>query len=107
MYVLLLRKEIFADVFSGKKTSTSRQGKRPVMPHQKLRLITPDESVSVDTTVKSVTYCKFNELSLEEAIKEGYSSVEEMKEVLKGIYDIDKDENFTLIEFELPKELKR
>ena len=107
MYMLKLRKKMFAEVFSGKKTSTSRQGYRPIVPENELRLVAPDGSVSVDVIVTDVKHCKFDELTLEEAIKEGYSSLEEMKEVLKNLYDIEAEDNFTLIEFELPEELKR
>lgn len=102
MNVLQLRKEMFPAIFSGKKTSTSRQGIRPIVPQQELRLIAPNESVSVDVLVTSVNKCKFDELTIEEAIKEGYSSLEELKDTLKVIYDIEKDDNFTIIEFKLP-----
>ena len=102
MYILQLRKEMFRAIFSGKKTSTSRQGIRPIVPQQELRLIAPNESVSVDVLVTSVSQCKFDELTIKEAIKEGYSSLEELKDTLKKIYDIEKDDNFTIIEFKLP-----
>lgn len=102
MYVLQLRKEMFPAIFSGKKTSTSRQGFRPIVPQQELRLIAPDGSVSVDVHVTNVNQCKFDELTIGEAVKEGYSSLEELKDILKKIYDIEKDNNFTIIEFKLP-----
>ena len=102
MYVLELRKEMFPSIFSGKKTSTSRQGYRPIVPQQQLRLVAPNGSVSVDVFVTNVSQCKFDDLTIEEAIKEGYSSLKELQDTLKKIYDIEKDDNFTIIEFKLP-----
>lgn len=101
--VLKLRKEMFPAIYSGKKTCTSRQGTRNFTPQDKLVFAaTEDDSISVDVIITNVRHCKFDELTEEEAIKEGYESLEELKEVLGQIYDISKDNNFTLIEFMLP-----
>ena len=60
---------------------------------------TEDNSISTDVIVTNVKHCKFDELTEEEAFKEGYESLEELKKTLKKIYDISKDDNFTLVEF--------
>lgn len=100
MNVLKLRKEMFPLIYSGKKTCTSRQGIRDFTLYDKLIFVaTEDSSISTDVIVTDIKYCKFSELTKEEAIKEGYESLEELKEVLKKIYDISKDDNFTLVEF--------
>lgn len=104
MAVLKLRKEMFPAIYSGEKTSTSRQGKRSFKPGTYLTIVAKeDESVSVDVLITDVTHCKYDELNEKEAIREGYKSLKEMKEVLEKIYDISKDDNFTLIEFALKK----
>ena len=102
MHILKLRKEMFPAIFSGEKTSTSRQGIRLIAPQEELKLIAIDESVSVNVIVTNVYQCKFDELTVKEAIKEGYSSLEELKDTLKMLYNIEKDDNFTIIEFKLP-----
>lgn len=91
---------MFPAIYSGKKTSTSRQGIRDFTLHDKLIFVaTEDSSITTDVIVMNVKHCKFDELTKEEAIKEGYSSLKELKEALKKIYDISKDDNFTLVEF--------
>ena len=104
MATLKLRKEMFPAIYSGKKTSTSRQGIRDFKPGTNLTIVAQeDELTSIDVLITDVTRCKFNELNEEEAIREGYNSLKEMKETLEKIYDISKDDNFTLIEFSLRK----
>ena len=102
MYMMRLRQEMFPLILSGKKTSTSRQGKRVIKIGQELRLLSADGDIT-DVLVTNVEYCKFNELTEEEAFKEGYSSLAELKEVLRNLYDVDADPNFTLIEFKCRK----
>lgn len=100
MHILQLRKEMFPAIYSGKKTCTSRQGIRNFTLYDKLVFVaSEDSSIHADVIVTNVRHCKFNELTEEEAIKEGYESLEELKETLKKIYDISKDDNFTLVEF--------
>ena len=104
MATLKLRKEMFPAIYSGKKTSTSRQGIRDFKPGTNLTIVAQeDESTSIDVLITDVSHCKLNELDEEEAIREGYNSLKEMKETLEKIYDISKDDNFTLIEFSLRK----
>ena len=62
-------------------------------------MATEDNSMYTEVIVTNVKHCKFDELTKEEAVKEGYESLEELKETLKKIYDISKDDNFTLVEF--------
>lgn len=100
MDVLKLRKEMFPVIYSGKKTCTSRQGIRNFTLYDKLMFVaTEDNSIRTEVIITNVRHCKFDELTKEEAIKEGYESLEELKETLKKIYDISKDDNFTLVEF--------
>ena len=106
MYMMRIRQEKFLQILSGKKTSTSRQGLREIEVGQELRFLSADGDIA-DTIVTNVEYCKFDELTEEEAFKEGYSSLDELKDVLRNLYDVDADPNFTLIEFKLVERRER
>ena len=106
MYMIRIRQEMFPLILSGKKTSTSRQGLREIEVGQELRFLSADGDIA-DTVVTNVEYCKFEELTEEEALKEGYSSVDELKDVLRNLYAIESDPNFTLIEFKLVESKER
>lgn len=102
MQELLLREEIFGLVNSGVKHSTSRKGKRDIQCGSLLFKMTEDESIQTTVNVTSVRYNPYSEISDEEAVKEGYKSIEELRSVLTKIYgEINNDELFTFIEFEL------
>ena len=95
-----LRKEIFPLLENGKKKSTSRLGQREVTVDDEIIFVmTEDETVKYKTVVTGVKYCKFNELTEKEAIKEGYDSLKELKGVLNKIYNPSDEDIFTLIEF--------
>ncbi len=102
VYMMRIRQEMLPLILSGKKTSTSRQGIREIKIGQELRFLSTDGDIA-DVLITNVEYCKFNELTEEEAFKEGYSSLAELKEVLRNLYDVDVDPNFTLIEFKCKK----
>lgn len=106
MYMMRIRQEMFPLILSGKKTSTSRQGLREFEVGQEFRFLSADGDIA-DTIVTSVEYCKFDELTEEEAFKEGYSSLDELKDVLRNLYDVDADPNFTLIEFKFVESKER
>lgn len=106
MYMIRIRQDMFPLILSGKKISTSRQGLREIKVGQDLRFLSADGDI-VDTIVTNVEYCRFDELTEEEAFKEGYSSLDELKDVLKNLYDIDTDPNFTLIEFKFVERKER
>ena len=98
--VLKLRKEMFPLLFSKKKTSTCRQGFRYVDVNKELKFVmTEDESFSIDVFVTDVKHIKYRDLTEEEAIKEGYSSLKELQTVLEKIYTVNDDDDFTIIEF--------
>lgn len=104
MQELLLRKDIFGLVKSGIKHSTSRKGKRDIQCGLLLFKMTEDESIQEIVDVTNVRYTPYCEISNEEAIKEGYKSIEELRSVLTNIYgNISDDELFTFIEFKLHK----
>ena len=97
---LKLRKELFPLVLSGKKTSTSRQGIRCFEVGEDIELIvTEDKTCSIEVTVTNVKHIKYKDLTEDEAIKEGYSSLEELQLALEKIYTVNDDDDFTIIEF--------
>ena len=98
--VLKLRKEMFPLLFSKKKTSTCRRGLRYVDVNKELKFVmTEDESFSIDVFVTGVKHIKYRDLTEEEAVKEGYSSLKELQTVLEKIYAVNDDDDFTIIEF--------
>lgn len=98
--VLQLRKEKFPLLFSKKKTSTCRQGIRHIDINDDLTFVmTEDKTFTIDVTVTDVKYIKYNELTEEEAIKEGYTSLKELQDTLKTLYTINDNDDFTIIEF--------
>ena len=97
---LQIRKKMIPLILTGNKISTSRKGLREFNVLDKLVFAaTEDPSCTVDTIITGVQYCKFSELTEAEAIAEGYSSLEELKEVLKEIYNPTDDDAFTVIKF--------
>lgn len=106
MYMMRIRQETFPLILSGKKTSTSRQGLREIKIGQELRFLSADGDIA-DTIVTNVEYCRFNDLTEEEAFKEGYSALAELKDVLRNLYDVDADPNFTLVEFKFVRQKER
>lgn len=101
MQELLLKSEIFGLVEAGIKHSTSRKGKRDITCGLLLFKMTEDESIQTTVNVTSVRYTPYCKISDEEAVKEGYKSIQELRDVLTRIYgEIDDNELFTFIEFE-------
>ena len=97
---LQIRKKMIPLILTGSKTSTSRKGIREFNVFDKLVFVAAeDDSCTADTTITEVQYCKFSELTEAEAVAEGYSSLEEMQEVLKELYNPADDDTFTLIKF--------
>ncbi len=100
MESLQIRKKMIPLILTGNKISTSRKGIREFNILDKLVFVAAeDNSCTADTIITGVQYCKFKELTEAEAIIEGYSSLAEMKEALKEIYNPAEDDDFTLIKF--------
>lgn len=100
MTTLKLRKEMFPFILSGAKTSTSRYGIRDIKTQDKLIFVaSEDDSCTINTLVTDIQYCRFIDLTEEEAIAEGYNSLAELKAVLKKLYNPQDDDYFTLVTF--------
>lgn len=98
--IIKLRKEMFGSLSDGTKKSTSRLGKRDVNVGDDLIFeMTEDETVKYQTKVTNVTFCKFSDLTEEEAKMEGYDSLANLKTALTKIYNPNENDIFTLIHF--------
>jgi hypothetical protein len=92
---------MFEKLIDGNKQSTSRLGHRDVKIGEELLIImTENERICYTTSVTNVKYCKFSELTEEEAKREGYNNLKELKDNLASIYNPSQDDEFTLIYFE-------
>lgn len=97
---LKIRSTLFTKIANGEKKSTSRLGERDMKVGEALVFrATDDENLVYNTTVDSVKVCKFSDITSEDANLEGYSSLEEMTDSLKAVYDFDENSMFTLIRF--------
>lgn len=97
--VMKLREEMFP-LLGNKKTSTSRYGYRHVSVGEDILFVmTEDETVTFPAVVTKVTHCEYNDLTEEEALKEGYGSLDDLKAVLERIYHPGEHDTITLIEF--------
>lgn len=101
---LLLREKMFNLVLSGQKTITSRKGKRDITTGPLIFRMTENPEKQIVVNVTKVSFVAYPDITDTEAKKEGYASVNELRNVLIRIYgEIDPSDLFTLIEFELVK----
>lgn len=100
--VLKLNKNRFNSVVAGFKKGTSRLGYRPIKLGELLLVMTEDETQSFFVNVVFVKHCLFKDVDIFEAQKEGYSSLEEMKDTLSEIYKkvIKDSDEFTLVRWQ-------
>jgi ABC-type ATPase with predicted acetyltransferase domain len=92
-----LRPEFVEAVMCNKKTSTIRAGRKNV---EEGLLVLESANTSLLVRITRVTYKRFRSLTDEDAIKDGYISVEQLREALLLFYPILRDNSFvTLIEF--------
>jgi hypothetical protein len=95
-----LRKEMFEHLLNGSKKSTSRFGLRDVKVGEELIFeMIEDNTMVHKTVVTDVIICKFSDLTEDEAKKEGYNSLKDLKEALVKIYNPVENDIFTLIHF--------
>ena len=98
---MLLRKEMFGLAQTKKKKSTSRFGARDIKLGELTLKMTEDETVTLTVNIIKVTYTTFKYIDDEEAIKEGYSCSNQLKNILRKLYpEIENDSVVTLIEWE-------
>ena len=101
MQELLLRREIFGKVLDKTKKGTSRKGKRDIVKGELLFKMTEDETRQAIVNVTDVRYVPYCDITEEDAIKEGYESLEDLQDILTRIYgEIAPDETFTFVEWE-------
>lgn len=97
---LKIRKNLMDKVLNGSKKSTSRIGERDFQVGDTIIFVSlEDESITYSTEITDVTFCKACDFTLEEAMLEGYDSVEEMLSSLAAVYNFELNQIFTLIRF--------
>lgn len=98
---LLLREDVFRLVCVGVKRSTLRKGRRDIKTGPLAFKMTENPKIQMVVNVTKVTYLSLAEITENEATKEGYTSLSELRDVLYQIYgEIDDTELFTCVEFE-------
>lgn len=98
MQELLLRREAFWQVANGSKKSTSRRGKRDINLGPMVIKMTENPAETLIVDVIGVDYCLLGNITNDEAIKEGYESIDALRYKLECIYgELPEDEEFTLI----------
>jgi len=84
----------------GEKTSTIRKGKRNEKVGDKLTFHVAGEEMTVEVT--STEEKEFSQLTLEDALKDGFDTLEELKEAMKFHYpDVEDTDTVTIINFKL------
>ncbi|RLE82301.1 MAG: ASCH domain-containing protein [Thermoprotei archaeon] len=98
--VLRLKKKYLDLVAEGVKCTTIRRGKRRI---ESARLkIVGGKDVVIEARVRSIRYKRVRELSLDDALRDGFLDLEELIEELKEIYpSLKSDEWVTIVEFEV------
>jgi len=95
---LRLRPDLLEAVRCGNKTSTIRAGRKNI---EEGLLVLESAQTLLLVRITGVTYKRFRSLTNEEAKKDGYNSIDELKKELRSIYPALGDNSFlTLVEFE-------
>lgn len=101
MQELKLADELFFRIFDGTKSSTIRKGKRDIDKGFLAFTSTGQKHFGIVVNVTGSISKKLNELSQNELVSEGYSSLNELKQSLEQYYsDIDDNTLVTIIKFE-------
>ena len=93
---LSFKAKYIEQLFNGEKTTTVRRG--IITPRYDVVYIESGGKIHGTARVKFVHYTKLGELTNEDAVKDGFSSKDELIQTLREIYpDIGKDEWVTII----------
>ncbi|AIF69047.1 hydrothetical protein [Palaeococcus pacificus DY20341] len=95
-------------ILKGKKTTTIRFGKYEAKPGNEIYIVVrPSDTAIAKAKIKGITRKKVGELTNEDAKKDGFSDVRELMRALNKIYgELHKDDEVSIIEFELIKPLE-
>jgi len=93
-------------ILTGRKRATIRLGR--VIPRSSEIIIHAGGKPIARAVIKNIVYKKVRELTLEDAVKDGYNSLEELLRDLEDVYDtkLSGDEVVTIIEFEVKEEIR-
>ena len=103
MQELLQMGTAFNQILKGKKTSTSRFGWRNIEKGLLKIKMTENTDLEVTVLVTDVIFTYYGQITEEEALKEGYESLEALRTKLEDIYgEMGEVTPFTLIWFLVP-----
>jgi len=90
-------------ILEGKKVTTIRKGIRDFKVGEKI-LITSQDRIYAEAEIIEVKYLKVSDLTDEDALKDGFSSKDELFKALKKYYSsIKSNDTITIIGFKLLK----
>jgi hypothetical protein len=95
--VIALSSEFLPDVVSGDKVSTIRRGRRNY-PLGGALLRARDRDIAID--IRRVRYSKIRDLTVDDARRDGFENVEELKTALSRFYpQLQPEDDVTIVEF--------
>lgn len=86
MKQLKFNKEYYMPILTGEKTQTIRKNKKRVQPGEKIKAIFPGTPMECKLKITKIGYKQFKYLNEDDAKREGFKSVDELKEALLKIY---------------------
>ena len=99
MIEMMLADEFFPAIRNGNKTSTVRRGRRHV-PNGPLRFNSPRTTANVKVEVTGTRRTTLDQLTDEDAVRDGFTNRDGLVDVLTGIYgELSPTEPVTIIEF--------
>jgi hypothetical protein len=97
--IISLAREFLPDILSKKKTSTIRRGSRRYSPGKAI-LHVGNSDISI--WIEHVCYCRVNELTEENAARDGFDSLDDLLRALHRFYPgLSADETITIVSFSL------
>lgn len=102
MDLIKFNKEFYDDILSGRKTQTIRRNNKRLSAFDIVKAIFPGTNYELTLKITGSGYKQFKSLDIEDAKREGYETLEELKEVLTSIYPtIDKFDRIYYYQFEV------
>ena len=86
MKTLKFNKEYYMPIITGEKTQTIRKNKKRVKPGEIVQAIFPGTPMECRLKITKIGYKQFKYLNEDDARREGFESLDELKETLLKIY---------------------
>lgn len=86
MKELKFNKEYYMPIITGEKTQTLRKNKKRVKPGDIVKCVFPGTNMECKIKITKIGYKQFKYLNDDDAKREGYNTLDELKEALLNIY---------------------